>query len=85
MSQKLVLGAMAVGTTSTVVAQIRKNERGKIPRTVLAGFVVAIALLFLSESQTDLADSIAVLIMVAALIGPNGTEILGLINKLVNS
>jgi len=85
MSQKLVLGAMAVGTTSTVVAQIRQNDKGKIPRTVLAGFVVAIALLFLSESQAELADSIAVLIMVAALIGPNGNEIMGLVNKLVNS
>jgi len=83
MSQKLVLGAMAVGTTSTVVAQVRKDQKNQIPRTILAGFVIAIALLFLSEGQTELAEAIAILIMIASLIGPNGTEIINLVSKLV--
>lgn len=85
MSQKLVLGAIAVGTGSTVVAEIRKDKKGDIPRTIFAGFVVAILLLFLSEGQEELADSLALLIMVAAIIGPNGTELIGLVNKLVSS
>ena len=85
MSQNLVLGAISVATTSTVISEIRKDRKDQIPRTVLAGFVVAIALLFLSESQGNLSDSLAILIMVAAIIGPNGSEAINLFNKLVSS
>ncbi len=84
MSQGLILGSMAVATTSTTVKQIRKSESTKIPRTVFAGLMLAVVLLFLSEGQPELAESVALLIMVAALIG-TGAEAINLGNKLVGS
>lgn len=85
-SQKLILGCMAIATANTVFANMRKKgERKPAPRIVIGGMAVAIALLFLSELQQEFAEALAVVILVASLVGPNGTELINAISELVKS
>lgn len=84
LSQPLIVGSIAIGTTNTIINQIQKHEGSKLPRTVFGGFAVAVGLLFLSELSDDLATSLALLIMVASLVGSSGA-LANLISKLTQT
>lgn len=83
-SQKLIVGCMVIATANTVFANMRKEKAKKpAPRIVVGGFAVAIALLFMSELQAEFAEALAVVILVASLVGPNGTELINAVTRLV--
>jgi hypothetical protein len=85
-SQKLIVAAMAIATANTVFANMRReNKKVPAPRIVIGGFAVAIGLLFMSELQSEFAEAMALVILVASLVGPNGTEIINAVTNLVGS
>jgi hypothetical protein len=85
-SQKLIVGCMVIATANTVFANMRReNKKVPAPRIVIGGFAVAIALLFMSELQSEFAEALALVILLASLVGPNGTEIINAVTNLVGS
>lgn len=54
-------------------------------KIILGGFIVTVTLLVVSDSQPELAESMALLIMLATLFGPNGNALTDLITKLTTN
>jgi hypothetical protein len=85
-SQKLIVASIAIATANTVFANMRKEDsKVPAPRIVIGGFAVAIGLLFLSELQSEFAEAMALVILVASLVGPNGTELVNAVTNLTSS
>lgn len=81
--QTVIIVSTAVATGSTVVANlVSTKSRTPAPRIVLGGFALTVGLLVMSEFQPDLAEAFAILLMIAALVGPNGTELFKLVTRL---
>ena len=84
LSQPLIIGAVSLAVIDTAVSDLRKSTGAKAPqfKIIIGGFVVVVVLLALSDSQEELADSIAIVILLATLFGPNAGALATLITKL---
>src|SRR3954466_14375373 len=85
MSQPLIIGAVGVALLDTTITDLTDHDTANGPsfRIILGGFVVMVSLLALSDVSEELADSMAILILVATLIGPKGGALSKVINKAV--
>lgn len=83
MSQPLIIGAVSLAVIDTTIVDL-KGSTSKSPtfKIVLGGFIVMVVLLALSDSQEELADSLALLILLATLVGPKGGALSDLLTKL---
>lgn len=84
--QPIIIGCMAVAVLDTTIVDLRKSTN-KSPafRIILGGFVVTVALLVVSDSQPEIAETVALLILLATLFGPNGTALADLLAKLTGT
>lgn len=82
MSQPLIIGAVTLAVIDTTVNDLRKSSsKGPSFRIVIGGFIVAIGLLALSDYQEDLADGLAILILLTTMFGPNGGALADLLTR----
>lgn len=84
MSQPLIIGAVSLAAIDTVVTDLRgKSKDSNSPsfRIVIGGFVTIVALLALSDYNEELADTLALIILLATLFGPNGGGLADFLNK----
>ncbi len=81
MSKALILGSMTVAVADATVNNLTRNTTARMPssRILIGGFVVSVGLLLLSDANEQIADTAAILILLAVLFGPNG----GSLNRLV--
>lgn len=86
MSQPLIIGAITIAVLDTTVADLRSTT-GNTPafRIIIGGFVVVITLLAVSDYSEELADSFAILILLATLIGPKSGGISEFLSKVLKS
>lgn len=89
MSQPLVLGAMAVAVADTSINYLSKStsEQVRTPpiKVIVGGLVVTVGLLVISEQNEKFADSMALLIMLATVFGPNGNALAKAIDKVAGT
>jgi len=79
--QQIIVLSVGVATANNVVANATKADSKPWFPVVMGGLGISVGLLIASEFQSEVATGFAVLILVASLIGPNGTA---LANLLVN-
>lgn len=83
MSQPLIIGAISIAVIDTTIADLTDSDsNGPQLKIIIGGFVVLVTLLALSDYREDIADSLAILILLATVIGPKGGAISHLIDKL---
>lgn len=83
MSQPLIIGAVGLAVLDTAVADLQSSSsKGPQFRIVIGGFVVMVGLLALSDYKEDIADGLAILILLTTLVGPKGGTIGTLVTKL---
>lgn len=83
MSQPLIIGAVAIAAIDTTITDLQSNDnKGPQLRILIGGFVVMVTLLALSDANEQLADSLALLILLSTLVGPKGGALSKLIVKL---
>lgn len=82
----MIIGCMAVAILDTTINDLRSNTN-KSPafKIILGGFVVTVTLLIVSDSQPEIAETMALLILLATLFGPNGTALADLATKLTTN
>lgn len=87
MSQPLIIASISIAVVDTAITDLRKNDTHQVPalRIVAGGVVVMVVLLALSDANEQVADSIAILILLATLIGPKGGAISTLLSKLIGA
>lgn len=85
MSQPLIIGAVSVAVADTVITDLRNTQTSNVPalRIIVGGVVVMVVLLAVSDSHEEIADSVAILILLATLIGPKGGALATTLNRLV--
>jgi hypothetical protein len=82
-SKPLIIGAMAVATADTSIANMRKAHSGHpTSRIIIGGWLITVMLLFGAEVNEPLADMFALLVLVSTLAGPNNNA---LFSALVNA
>ena len=82
-TQAIILASMSVAVGNTVVSSLTTEQvRAPAPRILIGGFVATIGLLVASEAYPQIAESLAILIMLATLFGPNGTALVNTITRL---
>lgn len=86
MSQELVIGAVALAVVDTSISNLKKTTtRAPAMKIVLGGFVTVVALLLVSEASEDIADTVAVIILLSTLFGPTGGALADLVTKVTKS
>lgn len=83
MSQPLIIGCVSVAVLDTTINDIRGTPGTRAPafRIIIGGFVVMVVLLALSDVNEELADGMALLIVLGVLFGPKGGSLSDLISK----
>lgn len=86
MSQPLIIGAVGVAILDTTITDLTDHNTSNGPsfRIVIGGFVVMVGLLALSDAAEELADAMAILILVGTLVGPKGGALSTLVSKMVS-
>lgn len=85
-AQMVILGSVGISVANNTVANLmRSNDRVPPLRPLVGGFFLASGLLVLSEFKPEPAKAIAILVLVASLIGPNGTALISLAEKLAKN
>lgn len=85
MSQPLIIGAITIAVVDTTVADLRTSNGGPKFRIIIGGFVVVITLLAVSDYSEQLADSFAILIVLATVFGPKAGGISEFLSKVLKS
>lgn len=86
MSQPLIIGAVTIAAIDTVITDLQSNDnKGPQFRILIGGFVVMVTLLALSDANEQLADSLALIILLATLVGPKGGALSKTIIKLTGN
>lgn len=82
MSEPLIIGSVALAVIDTTVGDlIDSNQRGPSFKVVIGGFIVTIVLLVVSEANEEVADGLAVVLLLATLFGPKGGALSTVIGK----
>jgi len=75
-----------VAVIDTVVGDLISNDnKGPQFRIVIGGFIVLVTLLALSDFQEDVADSLAIVILLATLFGPKGGSLSKVLSRITAS
>lgn len=83
--QALIIGGMSIAILDTTIQDLKTHSnRGPAIKVILGGFIVTVTLLIVSDSQPELAESLALLILLATLFGPNGTALTDLVTKVTS-
>lgn len=87
MSQPLIIGSITIAALDTTISDLRLHEANKGPsfRIVIGAFVVMVVLLVVSDSNEELADAFALLILLSTLFGPTGGALSDLIERVTKS
>jgi len=84
-AQPVIAASMGAAVAVNTVAALKASDAPLPgPRLIAGGFIVTVSLLLLSEVQPNIATSLALLIVVASLIGPNGPVFLKWLTDLVS-
>lgn len=87
-AQSTVLMSMTVAVGGNVASILTGADdiADMLPaiRVGVGGFALTIGLLVVSEFQPALASSVAILVMVASLLGPNGVALFDTVMKTIN-
>lgn len=85
-SQPLIIGAISIAVIDTTVADLRTTTKN-VPtfRIIIGGFVVVVALLAVSEYNEELADSFAILVLLATVFGPKAGGISSFLSKVLKA
>jgi hypothetical protein len=83
-SQPLIIGAVTLAVADTAITDLRSNTAANVPafRIIIGGFIVTVMLLALSDSHEEIADTVAILIVLTTLVGPKGGAVFQLLTKL---
>lgn len=82
-ASKKILLAMAVTVAVTAIGNMRKDKkRTPDPRILIGGFAATIMLLVASEFSDDIPEGLAILSMIATLVGPNGEATWDMVNNI---
>lgn len=86
-AQKVILAAMLVVVLTSALSAITDKKGSKYPpaKILIGGFGATVILLVFSEFKPGIARSLAILAMVASLVGPNGTVITDTLVKVTGS
>lgn len=84
MSQPLIIASVTIAMADTAITDLRKSG-ASVPalRIVFGGVIIMVVLLAVSDFNEEIADSVAILILLATLIGPKGGALNTLLGKLV--
>lgn len=87
MSQSLIIGSVTIAALDTTIHDLTDKNKSNGPsfRIVIGAFVVLIVLLAVSDSNEELADAFAILILLSTLFGPSGGALSDLIGKVTKS
>ena len=87
-TQTVILASMTVAVSgnaiSAVVESDNRSEMAPAIKVGAAGLALTVGLLVVSEFQPKIASSVAILLMVASLLGPKGTALFDAIMRAVN-
>lgn len=82
--QPVILASMAVAVIDSSVGNLQRNPKSYVPpsRIIFGGFIITIGLLIGSEINGQVAEALAILIVLGSIFGPTGGGLAHMISHL---